>query len=150
MLKLTKSGINGTVKLTELITNARVVIGKKFIYGTRIVDILVTHTLIVKIYFLPSISKRKPNIKQLNVNDSSVLSSKPCSPKFRFIANIKKMTKSYTKHVISVMGVTLLFSSSLNILGRHLKSSLFLLLGVLFPFEFGSKKRLLLSSRPSA
>jgi len=71
-LKQTRSGINGTVKLTELITKAREVIGKNLIYGTSIVAILVTHTLIVNIYFLPSKSNINPNIKQLNDSEISV------------------------------------------------------------------------------
>ena len=64
---------NGTVKLTVLITKANEMMGKKVIKGTSIVEMLVTHTLIVKICFLPAISKRKPNSIQLKAKETIVV-----------------------------------------------------------------------------
>jgi hypothetical protein len=89
------SVMKGTVRLTVLITIARDMIGKKWINGTNIVDMLVTQTLIVKIYFRPKISNRKPNSKQLNDKEIIVVSKMIClKPKTKFTERIRNITKS--------------------------------------------------------
>jgi len=88
--------MKGTVRLTVLITRAIDMIGKKVMKGTSIVEMLVTQTHIVKICFLPVISKRKPKSKQLAKRESMVVSKGILlRPKIKFIERIRKITKSY-------------------------------------------------------
>ena len=62
--------------------------------GTSMVHILVTHTLIVKIYFLPSRSNINPNIKHEKIKENSVRGSISSSRNMRFIDSIMNITKS--------------------------------------------------------
>ena len=79
----TKSAITGTVRLTEDITKANVWAGICYIIQTGIFIIngtnaeatLVTKSLIVKIFFRPTISNMKPNRKQLPRRESSVIAN---------------------------------------------------------------------------
>lgn len=87
--------INGTVRLTVLMTTAKEMIGNIVTKGTSIVEMLVTHVLIVKICFLPAISNKKPKRRQLNISESMVVSKMIyLNPKIIFTERIRKITKS--------------------------------------------------------
>lgn len=96
--------------------------------GTSMVHILVTHTLIVKIYFLPSRSNINPNIKHEKIKENSVRGSISSSRNMRFIDSIMNITKSQTQHTSNVIGVTFFFNSNLNRLGKHLLGAVFFFL----------------------
>ncbi len=64
--------MKGTVRLTELITIAKHIMGKKFIKGTSIVAIDVTINLIMKIYLRPTMSNINPKNKQLKKSPISI------------------------------------------------------------------------------
>jgi hypothetical protein len=57
--------MNGTVKLTEHITRAITIKGRKVIKGTSIVKRLLNKSLIKNKFFLPTISNRNPKYMQL-------------------------------------------------------------------------------------
>jgi hypothetical protein len=89
------SVMKGTVRLTVLMTIARDIIGKNVMKGTSIVEMLVTHTLIVNICFLPRISNRKPNSKQLKESEIMVVSKMIyLNPNTRFTESMRNITKS--------------------------------------------------------